>query len=215
MRLRHLVSATMLSLACTVLAGSASADVEGAQSFVEKEHGQLRRLVDGNAPQDQVRQVIDGMVDYDELARRTLGKPCPPGVPSCKNHWDQDLNAEQQKEVTGLLRQLVEKNYRKNLTKTKDYDVTYRGAKEQGEALTKVRTEAKNKQKPRDPAYLVDYVIVEQAGGKYRVVDIITEGSSMTKNYYDQFHRMLTTPGQGYPYMVQKLRDKVAAKPSS
>lgn len=214
MRLRHLVSAITLSLACTMLAGSASADVEGAQTFVEKEHGQLRKLVDSNAPQDQVRQAIDGMVDYDELAKRTMGKPCPPGIPSCKDHWG-ELNADQQREITSLLRQLVEKNYRKNLNKTKDYDVTYRGAKDQGSALTKVRTEAKNKAKPRDPAYLVDYVIVEQDGGKYRVVDIITEGSSMTKNYYDQFHRMLTTPGQGYPYIVQKLKDKIAAKPKS
>ena len=57
------------------------------------------------------------MVDYDELASRTLGKPCPPAVPSCSNHWDKDLTAEQRTEVTGLLRQLVEKNYRKNLNK--------------------------------------------------------------------------------------------------
>lgn len=215
MRLRHLVSATFLALATSLFAGGALADVDGAQTFVEKEHGQLRKLVDANAPQDQVRQAIDGMVDYDELAKRTLGKPCPVGVSACKNHWDQDLNADQQKEVTSLLRQLVEKNYRKNLNKTRDFDVTYRGAKDQGDALTKVRTEAKNKSKPRDPAYLVDYVIVEKDGGRYRVVDIITEGSSMTKNYYDQFHRMLTTQGQGYPYMVQKLKDKIAAKPAS
>ena len=57
----------------------------------------------------------------------------------------------------------------------------------------------------------VDYVILAN-GDKYRVIDIVTEGSSMTKNYYDQFHRMLTTAGQGYPYVVQKLRDKIAAK---
>lgn len=212
MRLRQLVTAGFLALSIT-LAGSASADVSGAQTFVEREHGQLRKLVDANAPQDQVRQAIDGMVDYDELAQRTMGKPCPPGVPACKDHWDTDLNADQQREITGLLRQLVEKNYRKNLNKTKDYDVTYRGAKDQGSTLTKVRTEAKNKSKPRDPAYLVDYMIVEKDGGRYKVVDIITEGSSMVKNYYDQFHRMLTTPGQGYPYIVQKLKDKIAAKP--
>jgi ABC-type transporter MlaC component len=42
------------------------------------------------------------------------------------------------------------------------------------------------------------------------VIDIVTEGSSMTKNYYDQFHRMLTTEGQGYKYMTAKLREKIA-----
>ena len=210
MRLRQALPALLLALSCTTLAAAASADVAGAQSFVAKEHGQIKKLVEANAPSEQVRQAIDGMVDYDELARRTMGKPCPLTVPSCTNHWD-GLTAAQQREVRDLLRQLVEKNYRKNLNKTRDYDITYRGAKEQGENLSKIRTEAKSKTKPRDPAVQVDYVIMGQ-GTSYKVIDIVTEGSSMTKNYYDQFHRMLTTPNQGYAYLVQKLKDKIAKK---
>ena len=131
-------------------------------------------------------------------------------MPNCTDHW-KDLNDEQRKEVTSYLRKLVEKNYHKNLNKTRDYDVSYRGAKEQGDNLAKIRTEAKSKLKPRDPAVQVDYVILG-AGPNYKVIDIVTEGSSMTKNYYDQFHRMLTTPGQGYPYLVQKLKAKVEKK---
>jgi ABC-type transporter MlaC component len=210
MRFRHFVSAAALALSCTMLAGAASADVESAKTFVEKEHNQIKKLVEQNAASDEVRKAIDNMVDYDQLAMRTLGKPCPPTVPSCTNHWD-ELTPEQRNEVTGLLRKLVEKNYHKNLNKTRDYDVSYRGAKEIGENVSRIKTEAKSKLKPRDPAVQVDYVIVG-SGDRYRVVDIVTEGSSMTKNYYDQFHRMLTTSGQGYPYLVQKLRDKIAAK---
>ncbi len=211
MRLRHLVASLALALAPILVAGNASADLSGAEGFVQKEHGQLKKLLEASAPHEQVRTAIDGMVDYDELAKRTLGKPCPPTIPSCKNHWD-DLKPEQQSEVTGLLRQLVEKNLRKNINKTKNYEVTYRGSRDQGATVSKIRTEAKSKDKPRDPAVQVDYMILEQGSDKYRVIDIITEGSSMTKNYYDQFHRMLTTDGQGYPYMVQKLKDKVAKK---
>jgi phospholipid transport system substrate-binding protein len=210
MRFRHFVSAAALALSCTMLAGAASADVESAKTFVEKEHNQIKKLVEQNAASDEVRKAIDNMVDYDQLAMRTLGKPCPPTVPSCTNHWD-ELTPEQRNEVTTLLRKLVEKNYHKNLNKTRDYDVSYRGAKEIGENVSRIKTEAKSKLKPRDPAVQVDYVIVG-SGDRYRVVDIVTEGSSMTKNYYDQFHRMLTTSGQGYPYLVQKLRDKIAAK---
>lgn len=210
MRFRQILPAAFMALCCMTLPAAAAADVAGAQSFVEREHGQLKRLVEANAPAQQVQQAIDGMVDYDELARRTMGKPCPATIPSCTNHWD-SLTPEQQKEVTGLLRQLVEKNYRKNLTKTRDYNVSYRGAKDQGANLSKIRTEAKSKLKPRDPAVQVDYVIMG-SGSQYKVIDIITEGSSMTKNYYDQFHRMLTTDSQGYPYLVKKLRDKIAAK---
>ena len=210
MRFRHLLSAAALALSCTFMAGGAFADVDGAKTFVEREHNQIVKLVENNAPSDDVRKAIDNMVDYDQLAMRTLGKPCPPTVPSCTNHWD-DLTPEQRTEVTGLLRKLVEKNYHKNLNKTRDYDISYRGGKEAGENLSKIKTEAKSKVKPRDPAVQVDYVI-RATGDKYRVIDIVTEGSSMTKNYYDQFHRMLTTDGQGYKYLVQKLRDKIAAK---
>jgi phospholipid transport system substrate-binding protein len=210
MRFRQYLAAAVLALSCTFVAGSASADVDGAKTFVEREHTQIKKLVEANAPSAEVSKAIDGMVDYDELAKRTLGNPCPPSVPSCTNHWN-DLSAEQRTEVTGLLRKLVEKNYHKNLNKTKDYDISYKGAKEAGENLAKIKTEAKSKAKPRDPAVQVDYVILS-AGDKYRVVDIVTEGSSMTKNYYDQFHRMLTTDGQKYPYLVQKLKDKIAAK---
>ena len=210
MRFRHFFSAVALAVSCTFLAGGASADVESAKTFVEREHTQIKKLVENNAPSDDVRKAIDGMVDYDQLAMRTLGKPCPPTVPACTNHWD-ELTAEQRTEVTGLLRKLVEKNYHKNLNKTRDYDISYRGAKEVGENVSRIKTEAKSKVKPRDPAVQVDYVILG-AGDKYRIIDIVTEGSSMTKNYYDQFHRMLTTTGQGYTYLAQKLRDKIAAK---
>ena len=207
--LRTSFAAAAIAACAFTVAGPASADVEGAKGFVESEHGKIKKLVDANASDGDVRGAIDGMVDYVELTKRTLGSPCPPAVPSCVNHWS-ELSAEQQAEVTGLLKQLVEKNFQKNLIKTKDFDITYKGGKEAGDNLSRVKTEAKSKVKPRDPAVQVDYVVLGAAS--YKCVDIVTEGSSMTKNYYDQFHRMLTTDGQKYPYMVQKLRDKIASK---
>jgi ABC-type transporter MlaC component len=91
-----------------------------------------------------------------------------------------------------------------------DYEVTYRGTKDTPGA-SKVRTEAKSKLNPRDPAVQVDYV-VQSIKNEYRVVDIVTEGSSLTKNYYDQFHKMLTNPSQGYAHVVTKLKEKLAKK---
>jgi phospholipid transport system substrate-binding protein len=215
MRIRHFLPAALLVISSTTLAFAAAADVAGAETFVKAEHGELKKLVDAQAPDDQVRARIDQMVDYDELARRTMGKPCPQGVSACKNHWD-ELSGEQQRELSTHLRKLVEKNYRKNLRKTRKYEVTYTGAREQGENVSRIKTkaarscsEACTPEEKREPPVLIDYVILGTGGG-YKVVDIVTEGSSMTKNYYDQFHRMLTTDGQGYPYLIQKLKDKIA-----
>ncbi len=203
--------ASLALLACLAFAGSASAD-EGAQKFVQSEHVKLELLLrqPASAARDgQVTHTLDTMVDYDELARRAFGQPCPMNHSSCTNHWG-ELTAQQQEEVAGLLKRLVEKNYRKNLIKTLDYEVTYKGQKEVG-GDSKIRTEAKSKLKPRDPAVQVDYVVKPASNGVgYRVVDIVTEGSSLTKNYYDQFHKMLTTAGQGYPHIVKKLNEKIA-----
>ncbi|MBX3262098.1 MAG: ABC transporter substrate-binding protein [Labilithrix sp.] len=210
MRFRHFFRAVFFGLSVTTLSLAASADVAGAQSFVEREHGQIKKLVERNAPATEVTKAIDGMVDYDALAQRALGNPCPTTIPNCTNHWN-ELNDAQKKEVTALFKGLVEKKYRENAYKTRDFDVSYRGAKEQSADISKVRTEAKNKAKPREPAVQVDYII-KSSGNGHKVIDLVTEGSILTKNYYDQSHKMLTTPGQGYPYFVQKLRDKIAKK---
>jgi phospholipid transport system substrate-binding protein len=211
MRIRSILQALLLTLACLTLSGVASAD-ENAQSFVEKQHVKLTALLKqpaSPARDGQVTHELDTMVDYDELARRAFGQPCPAAVPACSNHWG-ELTDAQKAEVTDLLKRLVEKNYRKNLIKTLDYDIIFKGTKDaQGDS--KVRTEAKSKLKPRDPAVQVDYV-VRAGNGQFHVVDIVTEGSSLTKNYYDQFHKMLTNPAQGYPHVVKKLNDKLAKK---
>jgi phospholipid transport system substrate-binding protein len=183
---------------------------EGAQAYLEAQHQKISTLLHQPASptrDGQVSATLDQMINYGELTRRTFGLPCPASVPSCTNHWN-ELNDAQRAEVTGLLQKLVSKNYQKNLIKTLDYDIVYKGTQEQGGA-TQVRTEASSKLKPRDPPVQIDYII-QGAAGAYHVVDVLTEGSSLTKNYYDQFHRMLTTPEQGYAYIIKKLNDKLA-----
>jgi phospholipid transport system substrate-binding protein len=192
------------------IASLAAADDPAAQSFVEKQHDQITGLLrqPASAGRDaQINHTLDTMVDYDELTHRAFGSPCPAAEPGCENHWA-ELKPEQQAEVTAKLKQLVQKNYKKNLIKTLDYDITYKGSKDSG-ADTRIRTEAKSKLKPRDPAVQVDYV-VRPANGAYHIVDIVTEGSFLTKNYYDQFHKMLTDPTKLYPHLVQKLDEKIA-----
>ena len=61
--LRKSLAAALLALSCTFLAGSASADVDGAKTFVEREHSAIKKLVEANAPSDDVRKAIDGMVE--------------------------------------------------------------------------------------------------------------------------------------------------------
>ncbi|MDP8999762.1 MAG: ABC transporter substrate-binding protein [Myxococcota bacterium] len=209
MRIRPVI---MFAAGFFAFALSALASADDAEGFIRESQAKLDRLLreaPSAAHDAQIAQTLDAFVDYDELTRRAFGEPCPISMPSCDDLWAKYAKA-QREELEELLAQLVRKSYRKNLIKTLDYEITYRGERDAG-GDTRVLTEAKSKSKPRDPSVRVDYVVKQTPKG-YRVVDIITEGSSLTKNYYDQFRKKMNNPDEGYPNIVQKLREKIAKK---
>jgi ABC-type transporter MlaC component len=180
-----------------LLAGSALADTP--DNFVKAGHQQLTSLL--KQPASPTREAaitaeFDKLVDYNELSKRCFG-----------DDWSK-LTPAQQTEVTGLIHKLVEKNYKKNLTRTLDYTIAYTGAGALG-ADTRVRTEAKNNTNARDTVQ-IDYVVSGSGAGPFKIVDIVTEGSFLTNSYKSQFTKMLSTAGQGYPYIVQKINEKLA-----
>jgi phospholipid transport system substrate-binding protein len=208
-RLRSLAGIPLV-LACLLGPAAVARADDGALGFVRSQHEQLKALL-RQAPSpdrdNQIGNALGQMVDYGAVTQRAFGEPCATELPGCTDHWA-SLTDAQKGEISGLLRRLVEKNYRKNLSKTLDFDVAYDGASPAG-SDTSVHTEAKSKSKPRDPPVLVDY-LVHGVSGSYRVIDVVTEGSSLTKTYYDQFHRMLQNPDQGYAYIVRKLNEKIS-----
>ena len=208
MKLARFAQAAILALSLTFAGAALAGDPQG---YMQTQHNSMTNLLKQPASSTrdaQIATLLDGMIDYEELVRRSFGEPCPVAVPGCTDHWKQ-LTDAQKTEIVGLIKKLVQKNYRKNLIRTLDYDVSYNGAKQQNGDF-RVKTEAKSKVKPRDPAVQVDYIL-ETSNGSFKVVDIVTEGSSMAKVYYDQFHKFLTTDGQGYPYLVQKVNARINA----
>ena len=187
-----------------------AARADEAQGFVERQHHAIEVLLHdpaSGARDAKVHRALAAFVDYDELTRRSFGEPCPLSEPSCDDLWT-GYSEEQHVELRSLLEQLVTKTYKRNLLKTLDYEIEYRGSRDAaGDA--RVMTEAKNRLKPREPPIRVDYIVKQTPGGP-KVVDIVTEGSSLTKNYYDQFRKKMRNPNEGYANIVQKLRDKIA-----
>jgi ABC-type transporter MlaC component len=204
------ISAGALLAAALVAPCPAGATASDAQAFIEQQHRHVEQLLHtppSSSRDTQIHHALASFVDYDDLTRRAFGQPCPESEPQCEDLWA-GYNDPQHAELRGLLEQLVQKNYERNLTKTLDYDVSYRGSRDAG-GNTRVLTEAKSRLKPREPAVRVDYIVRETPEG-YRVVDIITEGSSLTKNYYDQFRKKMHNPSEGYANIVQKLQEKIA-----
>jgi phospholipid transport system substrate-binding protein len=183
---------------------SASADDASALALVQAEQAKIEGLLRSNAGEAATNGVIDSFVDWDEFARRSLGQPCPPAVPQCTNQYAK-LTPDQQKEMTGLLRQVLEKSYRKTISKTLDYTVTYKAISPSPLGDARIRSLAKSKLNPRDPEIQVDYLVQKNC------VDMVTEGASVTKNYYDALNKKINN--EGYPAAVTMLKNKINAKP--
>ena len=71
---------------------------------------------------------------------------------------------------------------------------------------TVVATVSKNKTDARKAAVAVDYVLV-QRDGKWRVVDVIIEGSSLVNNYRSQFTKVIKK--KGFAELVVKMKSKL------
>jgi phospholipid transport system substrate-binding protein len=203
--LRNAAAAVAVAGTIFFAGASASADDASALALVQAEQAKIEGLLRSNAGPDDTNKVIDSFVNWDLFAQRSLGQPCPPAVPQCTNQWAK-LTPDQQKEMTGLLRQVLEKSYRKTISKTLDYNSAYKPVSPSPLGDSRIRSLAKSKLNPRDPEIQVDYLI---NGDK--CVDMVTEGASVTKNYYDALNKKITN--EGYPAAVAMLNKKINAKP--
>jgi phospholipid transport system substrate-binding protein len=183
-----------LALAVAPLALAAS-----AEDFVKTKQAELMKLVKQGKPDAEVDKVFDQVLDYPVLAEAALG-----------DYWAERTAAEKQ-EFTTLLSQLVRTSYRKNLKKTLGYDVAYKGT-EKGKDGEVVRTIATSTKDAREEPMSIDYVVRSQTAGQ-RIVDVVTEGSSMVANYRSSFGRIMKKGG--FPEVLKRMRKKVASGSSS
>jgi phospholipid transport system substrate-binding protein len=173
----------------------AAALAQGPEAFLKAKQDELIAILrqgDGAAADKKLESIFSKMLDYDALARLSLDK-----------HWDERTDQEKN-EFTDVLRRLVQNAYKKNIKKTLNYDVSYKGEGRASKGHL-VRTVARNRQKPREEPVSVDYVL-HQVGGQWRVFDVVTEGSSMVMNYRGQFNRIIKK--NGFAELLKKMRNK-------
>jgi phospholipid transport system substrate-binding protein len=177
------------------------AEAGAAQAFIRARHDGLqailRRPARGAALEQrriQLNAALAELLDYDEISRRALG-----------DHWGRASQAERD-EFVRLLRQLVERSYQRNLESTLEYDVRYLGA-EAGATGVTVRTVAKSRRNGREPEVAIDYAL-RPAGAGWKVVDIVTDGVSLVRNYRSQFGRIAAR--EGMAGLLGRMRDRLA-----
>ncbi len=193
MNLRRWIPALVLFLA---LSTAAFAD-PAAQSWVKAQRSELVAALQkgGNAKTDKkVEGIVDRMLDYQTLAQDSLGR-----------EWKKRTPAEH-KQFSDLLTRLVRRAYRNNLDKTLiDYDVTYTQI-ETSKKGVKVYTVAKNRKNKREEPTQIDY-LVHQVNGKWQIRDVVTEGSSMVRNYRRQFKKIIKK--HGFDELLKRMQKKI------
>jgi phospholipid transport system substrate-binding protein len=173
------------------LAFPALASAAEAENFMKGKHGELTSLVKQNKDK-KLDVLFDEVLDYGALARASLGE-----------EWEARPPGERA-EFQSLLTQLVRSAYRRNLKKTINYEVVFKG-EEPGKGGVLVRTEARSRTNAREEPVSVDY-LMHQVDGKWRIVDIVTEGSSLVGNYRSQFRRVIKK--HGFPELLKRMRAK-------
>lgn len=196
MNVRRIFQVFVLAGALAI-SGSAFADASSASTFVEGRQQKITQMLKSNAPAGQVGEQLDKMLDYDELVRRCF-----------LDDWEKLLTAEQRTEVTGLLKQLIQKRYRGHIADTLPYTVSYTGEQEVDASTWRVKTVASRPDKPREQPIQVHY-LVRRGGDGFVVVEIIANNSKMTENYHRMFHDWLTDSGKKYPYLKSKLLERL------
>lgn len=194
-RMVHFFSTGLAALALT-LATAGTAFAGPATDVVKGKQTALFDLIKQSTPagEKKIAALFEEMLDYPGLAEGSLG-----------TEWAARSDAEKA-EFSGLLKQLVSKAYERNLKKILNYDVQYVSEEGSGGAML-VKTKAKSKTDEREEAVEIIFKMV-QKGGAWKVGDIVTEGVSLVSSYRSQFTKIIKK--DGFPALVQKMKDKIA-----
>jgi len=191
----------LLALAALLLPVTALA-APSPQTFVNQKHVQLTALLKkpkSAATEKKIQRIFDQLLDYHSLAKHSLGE-----------YWDKRSDAER-KDFENVLERLVRNAYRKNLRKTLDYKIDYKGEAKAKEGYL-VKTVAKSRTNAREDPVSIDYTL-HKVDGKWRVYDIVTEGSSLVNNYRSQFRRIIKK--KGFDDLMSRMKKKLDKEEAS
>jgi phospholipid transport system substrate-binding protein len=138
----------------------------------------------------RMKRIIRSFFDYGELARRSLGI-----------HW-KDRSSAERKEFVALLRQLIEDRVLSSLTSHAEFTVEYGEVSIEGKSSS-VKTVVRI---PDKPEIEIEYKF-SRRGSRWFLYDLVTDGTSLVRNYRSQFNRIIQR--DGYQALVQKMRDKL------
>jgi hypothetical protein len=153
-----------------------------------------------DARDQEVAALLLRYVDFEEMTRRSFGEPCP--QTGCVDHWA-ELTMAERTEAIGLVQSSLTEHWTRQLARSPSYDVDIQPAVPHTQEI-RVRVIAR----PRDgvgATETIDLFFLPRRT-PYKLVDVRSGSSRITHSRYKQYDHWLTSPGQGYPYLVSRLR---------
>ena len=196
------VPVCMLALDLRV-AAAATPTAASPKATLQRLNGSCERLLrtktePGSAEEKRVKDEIklraSELLDYTELCKRALGE-----------HWDK-MGEAKRTEFVSTLKELIERNYIRQLRTNLDYDVTY-GDESQDATEAKVATSLKLATKGKTTQVQIDYRMIKKPDGRWMVYDVITDELSLVRNYRTQFQRIIG--GNNYDGLLSRMKNKL------
>ena len=175
-----MTSIAVALIVAAVQPGSASAAVQQTQ---EKVRSSLNAWFKSQGPararaREQARKAVGELVDFDALARSTLGKK-----------WEEIKPADRSR-YTAALKGAMEANYLAKMRQGKGTDVERIRTEITGEEQQGSHTVVHTKVHSGEDTAAIDYVMEKRPKG-WRAVDVITEGVSLAETYREQVAKIL------------------------
>lgn len=136
----------------------------------------------------EIRRIAQNLFDFDEVARRVLGRHSTAGTP------------EERAEFTRLFTTLLERTYLGKIEMYAGENISFVGEQINGDAAT-VLSRVVNPKNRTTTA--LDYRL-HLKEGRWRVYDILIDRVSFVSNYRSQFDRIIQD--SSYGSMLQQLR---------
>jgi phospholipid transport system substrate-binding protein len=140
-----------------------------------------------------VRVIVNETFDFQEAARRTLGR-----------HWDAQTPEDRARFVR-LFVDLIDRAYLRRADGWDGGRIAVVGDTVEGEAAT-VRSTITGTDGGELP---VTYGLRRGADGRWRVVDVSVGGSGLFTSYRAQFSRLIQSGG--FPHLLERLEAKVVS----
>jgi phospholipid transport system substrate-binding protein len=190
-----LIGLGMLVLVLISAPVHAATPLETVRTEVNKVLDALRNKgLKEEAKKETLRLVYKEMFDQVELARWSLG-----------NNWNK-LTEAQRQEFVELFQQVLEKAYADKILAYTDEKITF----DREVTISKTRVEVQTRVVTKSKEIPINYRVVQESDGTWKVYDVVVENVSLVMNYRSQFNDILSKnkPEQLLEILRKKVKDQ-------